>query len=279
MKKEKTNVPKPLRKVTEWLRTAKGHWCVLPDFIIAGAQKAGTASLYSYLIQHPQVIHGLKREIHYFDMYYKKGISWYRGHFPPASRLRDKAFITGESTPYYMFHPHALQRLYSLLPHIKLIILLRDPVRRAISHYFHEVRRGREPLSIEEAFKNEEKRIEPEYEKMLRDEYYHSQVYQHYSYKKRGIYVDQILDCFEKFPSDQILVLKSEDFFSDPKKILREVFIHLDINPEFVPSDLSPRNVGNYAEKVSDSVIDYLREYFAPHNERLYKYLNRDFQW
>ncbi len=272
-------MPNPLRRIKEWLLTIKGHWCARPDFIIIGAQKAGTASLYSYIIQHPQVIPASKREIHYFDMYYKKGILWYQSHFPSASQLKDGAIITGESTPYYMFHPHALKRLYRLLPDVKIIILLRDPIKRAISHYFHEVRRHREPLSIEDAFKREEERIGLEYEKMLKDEYYHSQIYQHYSYKKRGIYIDQIQNCFEKFPSKQILVLKSEDFFSDPKSILKEVFVHLDIDPEFVPPDLNPKNVGNYNERIADTVIEYLRNYFAPHNKRLYAYLNRDFQW
>lgn len=278
MKKKKI-ISKPLRMMSEWLRTMKGHQCALPDFIIAGTQKGGTASLYSYIIQHPQVIPSLKREIHYFDIYYKKGILWYRGHFPSITKLRNKFFVTGESTPYYMFHPHAMKRLHSLLPDIKLIILLRDPVKRAISHYFHEVRRDREPLSMVDAFKNEEERIDAEYKKMLSDEYYHSQIYQHYSYKKRGIYVEQMMACFEKFPSEQILVLKSEDFFSDPKNILKNVFIHLNIEPDFVPPDLSPKNVGNYTEEVPDHIVEYLRSYFAPHNDRLYAYLRRDFHW
>ena len=119
-----------------------------PDFLIIGTQRGGTTSLYDYLSEHPCIAGAVKKEIEFFDLNYHRGIGWYRAHFPSvlerlyARRARGRKLVTGEATPYYLFHPHAPRRMQEAAPESRLIILLRNPVERAYSHYWHEVRHG-----------------------------------------------------------------------------------------------------------------------------------------
>jgi hypothetical protein len=155
----------------------------LPDFIILGTQRGGTTSLYDDLTRHPQIIPAAGKELHYFDNKYSKGVTWYRGHF--SRRVRFKPWlITGEATPYYLFHPAVPDRVLETCPRAKFLVLLRDPVSRAYSHYHMMRKRDREPLSFEEALKAIEltdyahrnrreysAAIDPETERCLRDFY------------------------------------------------------------------------------------------------------------
>lgn len=229
------------------------RWRALPNFIIVGAQKAGTSSLYEYLVQHPQVLSASVKEIHYFDVRYAKGVTWYRSHFSLVATMKEKGRVTGEASLYYLFHPHAAEHIKVTVPHAKLIVLLRDPVARAISHYFHQVRMKNEMLPMEQAFREEERRLEVEEQKMLNDPLYHSASYQRFSYKKRGVYVNQLRVYFELFPSEQILVLKSEDLFLRPESVLQETFSFLGVDTALTPRnlDLAKRNVGGVRQKNS----------------------------
>ena len=128
------------------LVTAPQH--ALPDFLLLGAQKAGSTSLYVHLMQHPQIIGVARKELHFFDYKSALGSWWYRTNFPTKAEMAQrsaalgKPVLTGEASPYYLFHPHAARRIARLLPDVKLIALLRNPVDRAFSHYHHEVRGG-----------------------------------------------------------------------------------------------------------------------------------------
>ena len=260
-------------------RRISAEWRVEPDFIIIGAQRAGTTSLFAYIVQHPQILKSSKKEIRYFDINYEKGDLWYRTHFPLALSMKDGTYITGESSPYYLFHPHCSQRIRERIPKVKLIVILRDPVKRAISHYFHEIRNKRESLPIMEALQKEEERTATEIQKMYKDPNYRSFAHQHFSYKFRGIYVDQLSRYLQLFPSNQLLILKAEELFSEPRKVMRDVYAYLNIDSTFSPGDLTAKHVGSYTEEVHRDVHDYLRNYFRPHNERLYTFLGRDFGW
>src|SRR5687768_14227353 len=103
----------------------------LPDFLIIGAQKCVTTYLYRTLVEHPLVLPALRKEVHFFDNGYRRGLAWYRGYFP----VRAGADISGEASPYYFFHPHAPRRIKECVPGVKLILLLRHPVMRAYSHF------------------------------------------------------------------------------------------------------------------------------------------------
>ena len=127
----------------------------LPDFLGIGAQKAGTTYLYSLLSEHPQVFLSSPKELHFFSLHYQKGLAWYQDQFKFAAT--DKC--CGEITPYYMFHPLASKRIRKHLPNVKLIVLLRDPVERALSQFFHSRRLGLEPLCFKDAFALEAQRL------------------------------------------------------------------------------------------------------------------------
>jgi hypothetical protein len=251
----------------------------LPDYLVIGAQKAGTTSLFSSINQHPQVLPPLHKEIHYFDLRFEKGVSWYRSHFPEIARLKAAGAITGESSPYYLFHPHCAGRIHDLAPHAKIIILLRNPVDRAISHYFHERKHDAEPLSMDDAFRSEDGRIGGELKRMLREPLYRSGSHQHYSYLSRGIYADQLKPYLDLFPANQVLILKAEDLFARPVEIVREVYRFLGLSDAFVPRDLKARNTGVYPRNVDKGIYEYLADYFRSHNDRLYRLLGRNFGW
>jgi hypothetical protein len=264
-----------------WLQEQSSRARRLPDFIIIGAQRGGTSSLYDYLAQHPYVARALKKEIHFFDNHFSQGTNWYRAHFPPVwSRYdlrRRRAVLTGEASPYYLFHPHVPARLARLVPHVKLIALLRHPVDRAYSHYHLEVRLGMETLSFEQAITCEPARIEGEIEKMARDEHYQSLEHQSFSYLTRGIYVNQLRHWFRSFPREQMLILRSEDLYSNPAAVLKQTCEFLNL-PPWAPQSFEKLNEGHYPPL--DSVTrERLCKYFSPYNQALYEYLGVNWHW
>jgi len=260
------------------------YFIMLPNFIIIGAQRGGTTSLYQYITKHPKIIPALHKEIHFFDINFKKGVSWYESQFRQNfsfslifKKKKFKDHITGEASPYYIYHPHVPKRISNIIPDVKLIVLLRNPIERAWSHYHHERRLGVEKLSFEDAIKEEPKRLNGEPEKMLVDENYYSFNHQHYSYLERGIYIDQ-LERWEKFFSKkQILILSSEEFYSDPSKICQTVFDFLGL-PSIDTKKTKTYNKGEY-QIMNAKTRTELVEYFKPHNEKLYNFLKRDFGW
>lgn len=277
-------IPFVFRKhISRIIERLTGEIRVLPDFIIIGAQKCGTSSLYAYLMEHPYVVPTFKAEVHYFDSNYEKGIRWYKSNFPTQlyqflfKFIFKRKFLTGEKTPYYIFHPHAIKRIRSVIPNVKIVLLLRNPVNRSYSHYNHEIRYNREPLSFEAAIKVESKRLEGELEKMIRDENYKSSKYSTYSYLARSIYIQQIEPLFNTFPKDQILIIKTEEFFQDPQQILNEVYRFLNL-PYYELTQFKKYNFRGYS-KLNEATRNNLKEYFKPFNNRLYSYLDRNFDW
>jgi hypothetical protein len=131
----------------------------LPDFVIIGAHKCGTTSLYHSLTRHPHVEGAATKELEFFNRHFDKGIEWYRRCFPRPRWKDGRRSITGEATPYYLFHPHAAKRMAEVVPRARMIVLLRNPVDRAYSHYHHRTRLGRETRSFEEAIEAETTRL------------------------------------------------------------------------------------------------------------------------
>ena len=188
-----------------------------PSFIIIGAQRAGTTSLYSYLTEHPLIAPAAMKEVHYFDVHFAKGDDWYWQQFSAPGKESE---ITGEASPYYIFHPLAPERIARLLPQVKLITLLRNPVDRALSHHQHETRRGKETLPFAEALAAEEDRLRGEADRIRRELGYRSTAHQWHSYRSRGCYMDQIEQWLPHFPREQFLFLLSERFYADPSAAL-----------------------------------------------------------
>jgi sulfotransferase family protein len=250
----------------------------LPDFLIIGAQKAGTTSLASYLAAHPSVLAPAFKEVHYFDSNYTRGTEWYRSHFPIGARRRLGTRFHGrrlrafDATPYYLMHPQVPLRASRLIPAARIIVLLRDPVDRAYSHYHHEVRLGFETLTFEQAIEAEPARIAGELQKLDADPSYAGFNYQHFTYLERGIYSVQIRRWLNYYRPDQILILSSEQFFQSPAAEYRKVLKFLDLPPWELPS-YPAEHVGKYPP-MSATVRSRLREYYAPRNRALRDELN-----
>ena len=257
-------------------------WRAYPDFLIVGAQKAGTTTLFHYLTQHPQVVPPMKREIHYYDRKFHYGTIWYRAHYPLKSTLGDSR-ITGEKSPSYLFHPLAPKWIKRTAGNPKLIILLRDPVRRAISHYYHQVRRGRDTRDPQRAFNQEDEILQKAYPGLFKSPVFNKKRvmdYLRYSYKKKGLYLEQIKRYREYFAPDQMFIEAAENLFEKPMDVLSRIYRFLDIDDNYVPGNLSSKNVGGYKPDPSIAEVSrQLTEYFRPHNEALFEYLGKRFPW
>ena len=207
-----------------------------PSFLIVGAQRCGTTSMYKTLSQHPMVLPAvLHKGAHYFDTGYRHGPAWYRGHFPLQVTARRAAPapgrrpVTGESSPYYLFHPLAGQRIATDLPGVRLLVLLRDPVERAYSAHTHETARGFETEPFERALELEPIRLAGEEAKLIADPAYQSHSHQHHAYVTRGRYADQLRRLDALFGRDRIHVVDSQRFFTDPEPVFAEVVDFLGI--------------------------------------------------
>lgn len=271
---------KKAQAVRHLWRSATAPVRTLPDFLIIGAQKCGTTFLYQLLVQHPRVKPAFVKEVHYFDLNFGKGDNWYRSHFPLRVR-KTRTYITGEASPYYLFHPHAARRASTVVPGAKLIVLLRNPVDRAYSHYQHQVKRvteeARETLTFEEAIEAEESLLPAEVNKMLEDENYKSLGHRTRSYLSRGRYMDQLLVWTRYFPKRQMLVLKSEDLFDDTTNALERVLNFLAL-PLWEPETYSIPNKREYSG-LGPLVRQRLEEYYELPNRRLYEYLGANLGW
>lgn len=204
----------------------------LPDFVIIGAQKAGTTTLFDMLAEHPEVSLSTVKEVHYFDFNFHRGEEWYRRHFD--------RHIAGEASPYYIFHPAAHDRMKALIPDAKAIAILRDPVERALSHYFHEVALGFEKLPMLEALKAEDQRTG-------------SFAHQHFSYVARGRYLEQL----EQWKDFDLLVLSNRELRENPDETFARVCRH--VGASVMPAPILESNVGTKGE-VPEEARNFLEE-------------------
>lgn len=237
-----------------------------PDFLIIGAMKAGTTSLFDCLASHPSIIKPLSKELHFFDLQHQRGYAWYRRQLGLDS-TQPHGGLSGESSPYYLFHPAVPRRVAEVRPAARLIVLLRNPVTRTVSHYHHARRLGLEELPLEEALAREETRLLGASEVLVREEAAISPSHQYFSYRARGQYSEQLEAWLRFFPPEQILVLQSEHLFTRPQSELRRVVRFLDL-PSLPPAPLGLLNEGVYPS-ASEEVITMLERHFAPWNERL----------
>ena len=265
-------------KIRHLVRSFSSEKYSLPQFLIIGAQKAGTSSLYAYLTQHPEVLAATRKETGFFSKKHSKGSAWYRARFPPVEKI-NRDFISGEATPEYFFHPHAAKRINHLLPDIRLILILRNPIDRAISHYYHSVKIGHEKLTLENALNAEDDRIKEIMAKMTEDDSIYNLGWQNYSYKSRGIYSRQLERYYEYFARKQILIIHSKELFESPDKVMKKVQNHLGI-AEFEGFDFSIKNKGRYEKNmVPENVYLMLDNYFREYNEELFEMTGVDYGW
>lgn len=260
-------------------RSFRGQLGPLPHFLIIGGQRCGSTYIYDRMREHPGVCGALVKEVHFFNTNtrFRKGPDWYRGNFPSPDVLNPEnghgpSKITGEASGY-LFHPLAPGRIAALMPDVKIIGLLRNPVDRAYSHYQHMRRLGYEHvLTFEEAIDLESDRLAKEVEEGVFGHHHH-----HHSYLARGIYADQLPAWFDVFSRDQLLFIQSEALYRDPSAVLKEAARFLEL-PDWEPEEYSGHKQFPYSD-ISDETRTWLEDYFRPHNERLFNMLGVDYGW
>jgi len=263
---------KRLRAATSFMRS-------LPDFIVIGAAKAGTTSLYEAICRHPRVLPAVRKEINYFDdpRMHERGALWYRQHFPTLLEKRLPRRLTGEATPSYFPHPAAPARVARAVPRAKLILALRNPADRAYSHYNMRLRRGREFMTFEDALAYEERRTAWDRERSATDPRHKAYRSYNYGYAEGGRYSEHLGRWLEHFAAGDILILEAGRMRQEWQASLDEVYSFLGLEPFGVGAPTA-LNEGDYAP-MSPAVREGLLDYFRPHNERLYSMIGRRFDW
>jgi hypothetical protein len=185
--------------------------------------------------------------------------------------------VTGEASPYYLFHPHAPARAGEVLGDARIIVILRDPVERAHSHHAERRANGVEPLTFEEALAAEADRLAGEQERLEEDPSYRSFAHEHQSYVAQGRYADSVARWRKHFPPEQLLILCSEELFADPEGQLRRVHAFLGL-PHRRPPDLSARNPVQ-RELMPAALRHELEACFASDFRRLERLVDRTFPW
>lgn len=257
-----------------------------PDFVIIGAQRCGTTSLFRALKKHPAMMANVldAKGVHYFDTDYHRSLAWYFAHFPSAGEREahaaqfGHAAVVGEASPYYLFHPAGAERMAQTIPKAKLVVLLRNPVKRAISHHLHMVWEGHESVTdIDQALDLEASRLEGIDAQLLADPTLVSRPHQHYSYLARGHYAEQLERLFRYFDRDQVLVMATETLTGDITNSLATIqsFVGLEPDPSI---DLGKRNASSAFEP-RQQTLDRLAEEYRASNERLRTLLDLDAPW
>lgn len=247
----------------------------LPDFLVIGAQKAGTTFLYQSLLQHPLIAGSYGREVHYFsnDERSQGGAAGYRRYFPTRENLPEGA-IVGEKSPGYLARPEAAARASCVVPGAKIIAVLRNPVERAFSNHQHVATKlGADPFSFEEAIEAEAERMKSQEEG------------RRFGYLMRSRYIEHLPYWYEKF-GPKVLVLQAEEMYQQPARALKQACDFLGVlwdrthfNLRKSRGKLANRKSGRYAGTIKPETRRYLEEYFEPYNQELYRYLGRDFGW
>lgn len=271
-----------LLAASEVFRPVTAPYRLEPTFLIVGAQRCGTTSMFKTLAQHPDVASPfLRKGIHYFDKNYARPWEWYRGHFPieasSRARRRGRRVHTGESSPYYMFHPHAIARIAGDLPDVRLLMLVRDPVERAYSAHAHEYARGFETLRFEEAIAAEPARLADVEAQLRSDAAQERMVFQHNAYLARGRYIEQIERIVDLVGAERLHVVDSGDFFADPGPVFTRVEDFLGL--AHADGIAFERHNARGRSSMDPSLRARLGEYFEPWDDALAKWWGRTPSW
>ena len=253
---------------------------VLPDFIIIGSMKCGTTSLYYDICEHPCASPAAYDEIGFFDSNFHLGLNWYRSMFPRKKQIEDVRqkegiAITGEDTPFYFWNPVAAKRIQKLLPNIKLITILRNPIDRAYSEYQDLVSSESNSPSFETFIENEINTRRKDSSLITEENF---EIFnQKNSYLLKGIYVDQLKIWAGLFPKEQIFTLSTENLNSEPITALESVFQYLNL-PDYKIKNIQRQKQKKYVP-MNSQTRKILIEFFKPHNERLFKFIGKKFEW
>lgn len=232
----------------------------LPDFLIIGAARCGTSSLHRNLELHPKIcgpenLGGNKKEVHFFDRKYRLGLDWYSKQFPAEKNGR----LFFESTPNYLYQETCPKLIKRHLPDAKFIVMLRNPIDRAWSHFWH----WKNKLGwTEQIFNNKDHIV-----------------------IQKGIYIDQLKRWRKCFSETQFMWIQSEMFFKDPQIWIDTIFCELDLEEIQIKNPIYYDPVREKAKKkdkypqMPRRIRQKLSEFYKSHNEKLYDFLKIDFGW
>ena len=260
---------------------ATARWRVSPDFVVVGAQRAGTTTLYRLLSEHPGVVRPAGwKGIGYFDLHYDKGLRWYRGHFPLRRRVRSgegPPKLAFESSGYYLFHPLAAERIARDLPDVKVVVSVRDPVQRSYSAYRHEHARGFEDETFERALELEPERLAGEADRFAADPLHESFAHRHQAYLGRSQYSEQVQRYVDALGADRVHVFDADRFFAEPDEEFGALQRWLGLAVQPVP--VLEQHNARPGQPLDEDLKARLRAHFAPYDEALEKLMGRRPSW
>ena len=238
----------------------------LPTFLLAGAQRCGTTTMYRLLKRHPAIFLSRPKELHFFDMKWERGLDWYEQQFTPRPQHKQ----LGEATPIYMYDGPARERMIQTLPDVQLLIMLRNPVDRAYSHYLHMRARGHENSeTFEAAIADEDERLGKNTRAARR----------RFSYVDRGHFIGQLEALEQAYGRDRMHVMLLEDLKADRVATLEGAFrfLNVDVAPAHVIEEKWANRQPQSVEKpMRAETRGVLAERYRPSNERLGAWLGRD---
>lgn len=265
-----------------------------PDFMIIGAQKSATTTLFYYLNRHPKLAGSWPKEMHFFSrhMYQGKNLEWYRKHF--TSLKKNPLFF--EASPNYMYLESVAQELKRNYPAIKLILILRNPISRAFSAwnmYREHFNKGNlykrlpplYPNGVNLMYKNltDGRTSFPTFSECIKMEcdLINQGELSGVNFLRRGLYYDQISTYLKYFNKDQLFILGMKDLVIDPKKSIQNIltFLHVDTSKKWEPPALKAKNKRSYSMKIEDADHDVLKEFYRVPNQKLKELLGYQINW
>lgn len=276
------------KRLLRWWGMATAGLRPAPDFLIIGTKRGGTTSLHDYLLRHPGVLPLFPspqkvKGTYFFDEGWRRGRRWYLSHFPTILTRRLVARrlgyppIAGEATPYYLFHPLAPARARAVAPDARIIVLLRDPVERAYSHYKERRKNGTEPLDFAGAIDAEPGRLEGEEDRIVADPSYVSFHHRHSSYVAQSRYLEGLQRWLACYQDEQVLVLASEDLYTDPEGTYARVLDHLGLVDH--PLTGARQLNAERSSAMDDGVRRRLEEALRTDAREVEAHLGRDMGW
>jgi hypothetical protein len=262
-----------------------------PSFLIVGAQKSGSSSLHYYLNQHPKIKGSFPKEIHYFnrEINFGKSTKWYESHFYG----KDK--VGFEATPSYLFNPECPRLIHEYNPNLKFIIVLRNPISRALSAYnmyrdfyrrraFRLVKTQNKPGVVNPIYKflfegrSEFPSIEEVFELEIQD--YENGLFREPAIFRRGVYAPQIENYYKYFTPEQFLIFGFEDLTKNLEESLNKIYSFIDVKPfPFEEIDSKPINRRNYKNELNSSFVKELEQFYSVPNRELEQLLGKKINW
>ncbi len=266
----------------------------LPDLIVIGVKRGGTTSLFRDLEEHPAMIPLVpsarrlplrenQKGVHYFDSNSHRSLRWYRSHFAsrPVRALRRRrtgAAFTAEASPYYFFHPQAAERTVAALPDTQFVVMLRDPVERTISHWSEQTRNGVEQLTLAQALQAEGDRLGNDAQRLASGAVPTSHAHEQQSFAAQSEYADSLERWFDVAGRERVLVVFSEDYYSDAHSVLDPISDRLGI--EAFPAAVGAhRNAAPRSGAIDVALEAQLVERFRPDVARLKALIGRTPPW